>query len=56
MAGDEIKLLLHNAACSEKSKSDQKGKGLEEVDEKTVAKDQLRNVTFKPIFDCLQWE
>lgn len=51
MVGDEIKLLLHNAACSEKSRSDQKRKGLEEV-----AKEQLRNLTFKPIFDYLQWE
>lgn len=56
MVGDEIKLLLHNVACSEKSRSNQKRKGLEEVNEKTVAKDQLRNVTFKRIFDYLQWE
>ena len=30
-------------------------KGLEEVNEKTIAKDQLRNVIFRSILDDLQW-
>lgn len=55
MVGDEIKLLLHNAECCSENRHDQKRKGLEEVKEKIVAKDQLRNVTFKSILDHLQW-
>lgn len=41
--------------CCSENRRDQKRKGLEEVKEKIVAKDQLRNVTFKSILDHLQW-
>lgn len=55
MVGDEIKRLLHNAECCSENRRDQNRKGLEEVKKKIVAKDQLRNVTFKSILDHLQW-
>lgn len=47
MVGDEIKHVLHNAAlCSDKSgRINQERKGRERDNEKTVAKDQLRNIT-----------